>query len=139
MKRETFNYIKRVLKDYPDIAEHIQRREKELRYPNHFDDLNADIRGNYSNPDKMASMMITIEEDRRLAALERNKRVVERALRHADEETQTIIKELYISKFPKYTMTGLCESNLIESSRNTASNKRTKFFELLARELNLDL
>ena len=139
MKRETFNYIKRILKDYPDIESHIKRREEELRHPSHFEDLNSDIKGNYSDPDKMANMMITIEDDRRLAALERNRRAVQMALNQADEETQKIIEELYIAKFPRYTMTGLCERRIIGCSRNTASNKRTKFFELLARELNLDL
>lgn len=139
MKRETFNYIKRVLKDYPDIENHIKRREEELRHPSHFEDINSDIKGNYSDPDKMANMMITIEDDRRLAALERNKRIVDRVMRQADEDTAIIIEELYIAKFPRYTLTGLCERRIIGCSRNTASNKRTKFFELLARELNLDL
>ena len=139
MKRETFNYVKRVLKDYPDIESHVKRREEEIRNPMKKIDLNSDIKGNYSDPDKMTGVMITIDDDHRLSALKRNKNAVDVAMDMADEETRTIIKELYFVKFPRYTLNGLCENHLIESSRNTASAKRKRFFELVAYFLNLDL
>lgn len=139
MKRETFNYIKRILKDYPDIENHIKRREEELRHPIHHNDLNSDRKGNYSDPDKMANMMITIEDDLRLTALARNKQAVELALAKVDKDTVTIINELYLAKFPKYTMAGLCDNFVVSCGRNLAGKKRTHFFELVARELNLDI
>lgn len=138
MKAETFNYVKRVLKDYPDIEHYIKMREEELRYPYRPGDLNDGIKSNYKS-DKMGLMLITIDEDRRLTSLQRNKRIIDQLLADCDEDTRTIIEELYMTKFPKFTMTGLVESHVISCSRNTASKKRTYFFEQVAKALNLEL
>ena len=73
MKRSTFNYIKQILKDYSQIDDHIKRRMEELQYPHRPDDVNAGIKGN-GQSDSMANLMITIEQDRRLSALERTRK-----------------------------------------------------------------
>ena len=138
MKRSTFNYIKDILRDYPNIDKYIKEREDELRTPYRQTDLNADIRGNKIS-DSMTTMMITIEQDRRLSALERNKRVIEDNLQECDEDTRTIIEELYIKKYTQYTMDGLVQNGLIYCSRRKAFNLRDAFFENVAKELNLDI
>ena len=138
MKRSTFNYIKDILRDYPNIDKYIKEREDELRTPYRQTDLNADIRGNKIS-DSMTTMMITIEQDRRLSALERNKRVIEDNLQECDEDTRTIIEELYIVKYQRYTMEGLVEQRLISCGKSKAYDLRNRFFENIARELNLDI
>ena len=138
MKRSTFNYIKDILRDYPNIDKYIREREEELRTPYRKTDLNADIKGNRIS-DSMTTMMITIEQDRRLSALERNKRVIEDNLQECDEDTRTIIEELYIKKYTQYTMDGLVQNGLIYCSRRKAFNLRDAFFENVARDLNLEI
>ena len=138
MKRSTFNYIKDILRDYPNIDKYIKERELELRIPHRQTDLNADIKGNRIS-DSMTTMMITIEQDRRLSALERNKRVIEDNLQECDEDTRTIIEELYIVKYQRYTMEGLVEQRLISCGKSKAYDLRNRFFENIARELNLDI
>ena len=137
MKRSTFNYIKQILKDYSQIDDHIKRRMEELQYPHRPDDVNAGIRGN-SQSDSMANLMITIEQDRRLSALERNKQVVEDNLNECGEDTETIITELYIKRYPRYRMDGLVENRLIECGRTKAFQLRDNFFENIADDLGLD-
>ena len=138
LKRSTFNYIKDILRDYPNIDKYIKERELELRTPYRQTDLNADIKGNRIS-DSMTNMMITIEQDRRLSALERNKRVIEDNLQECDEDTRTIIEELYIVKYQRYTMEGLVEQRLISCGKSKAYDLRNRFFENVAMELNLDV
>ena len=137
MKRSTFNYIKQILKDYSQIDDHIKRRMEELQYPHRPDDVNAGIKSNEQS-DSMTNLMITIEQDRRLSALERNKKVVEDNLSECGEDTRTIIRELYIKRYPRYHMDGLVENRLIDCGRTKAFQLRDNFFENIADDLGLD-
>lgn len=138
MKRSTFNYIKDILKDYIDTDRYIKERMEELRIPYREVDLNSDIKGSI-DPNVMANLMITIEQDRRLAALERNKRVVEENLKLCDEDTRKIIEELYMKRYPRYTMDGLYHNRLISCGKSKAYDLRNAFFMNVAKDLNLDL
>jgi len=137
VKRSTFNYIKQILKDYSQIDDHIKRRMEELQYPHRPDDINAGIKGN-AQSDSMTNLMITIEQDRRLSALERNKKVVADNLSECGKDTETIITELYIKRYPRYHMDGLVENRLIECGRTKAFQLRDNFFENVADDLGLD-
>ncbi|MGF3112485.1 transcriptional regulator [Facklamia sp. P13064] len=137
MKRSTFNYIQDILRDYPKLDKYIEEREEELRYPFKPTDINAGIQGNGRN-DKMTNMLITIEEDKRITALRRNQRVISDNLDECDEDTKTIINELYLKKYPRYTMNGLVENKIIYCSRSQAFNLRNRFFENIADDLGLD-
>lgn len=139
LKRSTFNYIKDILKDYPDIENHIKQREEELRRHHQSEDINRNIRGYGAKPNAMDIMLITIEQDRRLAALERNRRVVEDNLSSCDEDTRTIIEELYIKRYQRYTMDGLVEAHLISCGRSKAFDLRDCFFKNIARDLGLEI
>ena len=86
----------------------------------------------------MANLMITIEQDRRLSALERNKKVVEDNLSECGDDTETIIRELYIKRYPRYTMEGLIKNGVIYCSRSQAFRLRDAFFDNIANDLNLD-
>ena len=137
MKRSTFNYIKQILKDYSQIDDHIKRRMEELQYPHRPDDVNAGIKSN-AQSDSMTNLMITIEQDRRLSALERNKKVVEDNLNECGKDTETIITELYIKRYPRYHMDGLVENRLINCGRTKAFQLRDDFFDNIADDLGLD-
>jgi len=137
VKRSTFNYIKQILKDYSQIDDHIKRRMEELQYPHRPDDVNAGIKGN-AQSDSMTNLMITIEQDRRLSALERNKKVVADNLSECGKDTETIITELYIKRYPRYHMDGLVENRLINCGRTKAFQLRDDFFENIADDLGLD-
>lgn len=139
MRKSTFNYIKDILADYPKIDEYIRNREEELRYPHRESDLNADIRGNKSSYDFQDNMMITIEQDQRLLGLERNKRVVAGLLEECCEDTEVIIRELYMRRMPKYTIQGLITNGLIFVGRTKAFELRDRFFLEIAKDLNLNI
>lgn len=139
MRTSTFNYIKDILADYYKTDEYIKQREDELRYPHRESDLNGDIKGTKASYDNQVNLLITIEQDRRLASLERNKRIISNALEEADEDTLTIIQELYFKKRPRYTMQGLVDNKLVYCSRRKAFDLRNDFFEDIAKELNLEI
>lgn len=137
MKRYIFNYIKGLLIDYPNLDKYIKERREELMHPYKPADINRDIKGNkISNP--MENALITIDQDRRLAALEKRKMVISNRLRDSDPDTQTIIQELYIKKHPQYTMDGLIANQLIYCGRTKAFELQNEFFEDVAKDLNLD-
>lgn len=145
MKKSTFNYIKQILRDYPNIDEYIAKRREELKYPYRPTDVNADIKGNLPS-DSMSNLMITIEQDRRLASLERNKKVISDNLDECGRDTETIITELYIKKYPKYTMEMLLDPDnkdkdgnpLLMCGKTKAYKLRDRFFESIADDLGLD-
>ncbi|MEI5990410.1 hypothetical protein A5881_001903 [Enterococcus termitis] len=139
MRKSTFNYVKDILTDYPRIEEYIKQREEELRYPYRENDLNSGIKGNRSNYNTQDNLMITIEQDQRLAALERNKRVVSNILEECCEDTKIIIQELYMRRMPKYTIQGLITNGLIFVGRTKAFELRDWFFLQVAKDLNLTI
>ncbi len=139
LRTSTFNYIKDILADYYKTDEYIKKRMEELRYPHKEEDLNSGIKGNLNEVscDTTIKLMITIEQDQRLAQLERNKRIIDNALDNAQKDTRVIIEELYMKKRPKYTLEGLMQNGLIFCSKRTAQRLRTDFFKEIANELQL--
>lgn len=126
------------MRDYPNVEEHIKRREEELRYPYRHNDLNADIKGSGNNDNAMTNMLITIEQDRRLSVLERNKRVIDYNLEDCDDDTYKIIYELYINRYPKYTMQGLVDNRIVDCGKSKAFELRNAFFDNVADDLGMD-
>lgn len=137
MRTATFNYIKQILADYNHIDEHIKKREEELRAPFRESDVNNGIKSNYTKNDQNDRMLITIEQDRRLAALERNKRIVSDVLDEADENTRIILKEIYMCRYPRYTLNGLVDSNKISCGKSKAYELRNNVFKDLADRFGL--
>lgn len=139
LRTSTFNYIKDILADHYKTDEYIKQREDELRYPHRESDLNGDIKGTKASYDNQVNLMITIEQDRRLASLERNKRVISKALEEADNDTKVIIEELYMKRWQRYKIQGLVTNNLISVGRTKAFELRDKFFREIATDLDLDI
>ncbi len=106
MRTSIFNYIKDILADYYKTGEYIKQREDELRYPHRESDPNGDIKGSKASYDNQVNLTITIEQDKRLTNLGRNKCVISKLLSETGEETATIIEEFYLKKRPQFTLRG---------------------------------
>lgn len=99
------------------------------------EDRDENIGGGRSNvPGKpVERMAITIADDRRLTSLERNRQIVDDCLDNTDEETKSIIYELYFKKHRELTISGVAQRLHLNDS--TVSRKRTAFFEAIRDEL----
>ena len=134
MERGTFKHIEQILRDYPYLDTYIANREQELMYP-FSEDRDENIGGGRSNvPSKpVERMAITIADDRRLISLERNRQIVDDCLDNTDEDTKSIIYELYFKKHRELTISGVAQQLHLNDS--TVSRKRTAFFEAIRDEL----
>ncbi|WP_124058447.1 transcriptional regulator [Vaginisenegalia massiliensis] len=136
MERATFNYIRKVLRDYPHLEKYIAERKQELQNPWKETDLNADVKSNATS-DVVGNLIVTIDDDKRIKTLERNLEAINKVLATCDENTLTIAHELYMKRYPQYTIDGLIKNGLIFVSRSKAFELRNKLFEDIAIELGL--
>lgn len=152
MDKAVYNHIVKVLKDYPDIESYIRAREDELMYPHvqaddnigggkgnvmtsQFGDYgaNGDANGRPSVTSSNEVMAITIADDRRLTNLQREHDIVQRCLDESDDETVTIISELYIRARPVLTVDGV--ANKVHLSTSQVRRRRADFFERVRERL----
>ena len=129
--------VKAVLKDYRDTDKYVRKLEEEIRVPYREEDVNGDIKGTRSDSDLMFGTLWNIETDKQIRRLKRNKQIVQELLDECGSDTETIIRELYIKRFPQYTMQGLVEQRIILASVSTAKRLRNKFFEEVDKQLDL--
>nr|DAN86941.1 MAG TPA: transcriptional activator [Caudoviricetes sp.] len=137
MEKWRVERVKAVLKDYRDTDKYVKKLEEEIRVPYREEDINGDIKGSRSDSDTMFGTLWTIETDKQIRRLKRNKQIVEELLDECGSDTETIIRELYIKRFPQYTMQGLVEQRIILASVSTAKRLRNKFFEEVDKQLDL--
>lgn len=133
MERGTFKHIEQILRDYPNLESYIHQRRQELLYPHRQIDDNIGGGKQVGGDNPVENMYITIADDKQIASLERNRKVIGRCLESCDEDTHIIINEMYFKRHPTLTMRGIAES--IHSSRTVVSRKRTEFFEEIRKEL----
>ncbi len=137
MEKWRVERVKAVLKDYRDTDKYVRKLEEEIRVPYREEDINGDIKGSRSDSDTMFGTLWTIETDKQIRRLKRNKQIVQELLDECGSDTETIIRELYIKRFPQYTMQGLVEQRIILASVSTAKRLRNKFFEEVDKQLDL--
>lgn len=137
MEKWRVERVKAVLKDYRDTDKYVRKLEEEIRVPYREEDVNGDIKGTRSDSDLMFGTLWSIETDKQIRRLKRNKQIVEELLDECGSDTETIIRELYIKRFPQYTMQGLVEQRIILASVSTAKRLRNKFFEEVDKQLDL--
>lgn len=137
MEKWRVERVKAVLKDYRDTDKYVRKLEEEIRVPYREEDINGDIKGTRSDSDTMFGTLWTIETDKQIRRLKRNKEIVQELLDECGSDTETIIRELYIKRFPQYTMQGLVEQKIILASVSTAKRLRNKFFEEVDKQLDL--
>lgn len=137
MEKWRVERVKAVLKDYRDTDKYVRKLEEEIRVPYRENDVNRDIKGSSIDSDLMFGTLWTIETDKQIRRLKRNKEIVQELLDECGSDTETIIRELYIKRFPQYTMQGLVDNLVIKCGRNKAFTLRDKFFEELDRSLDI--
>lgn len=130
--------VENVLRDYCDTDKYIAKLEEEITYPWTETDVNADIKGTKISPDNKTVYTITqIDTHRQIAWLRKSKLAVDNLLYECGTDTETIIRELYIKRFPRYTMQGLVDSYMIKCGLTKAKQLKNDFFEKLDRQLDM--
>lgn len=124
------------LKDYNDIDKYVAKIEKQIRVPHKESDINADIKGTRIDNDLMFDTMWTIETHKAINQLKIKKQAITELLEECGHDTETIIRELHIKKFPKYTLYGLVDQRKVSCGRNKAIELRKKFFQELDKKLD---
>lgn len=137
MEKWRFERVKQILKDYPDTDKYIKKIEESIRTPYKASDVNGDIKGTKIDNDPNFATMWTIETHKQIASFKRNKRIIDDLLDVCGVDTETIIRELYIKKFPQYTMQGLVVNHLVNVSISTAKRLRNNFFKEVDRQLDI--
>lgn len=137
MEKWRFERVKQILKDYPDTDKYIKKIEESIRTPYKATDVNGDIKGTKIDNDPNFATLWTIETHKQIASFKRNKQIVDDLLDVCGADTETIIRELYIKKFPQYTMQGLVVNHLVNASISTAKRLRNNFFEEVDRQLDI--
>ncbi|AYG16516.1 transcriptional regulator [Latilactobacillus sakei] len=137
MRRSTFKCVEGILRDYPKIPSYIKQREQELMYPVQTPDENIGGGRASTITKPQEQMIITLDEDRRLNALKRQRNLVDDTLDEFGNDTEVIINELYFKKRQEYTIEGLIEQRKIFVGRSKAFELKTKFIENLGAKLGL--
>lgn len=129
--------IEEILRDYPKMDKYINDRRQELMYPIKPDDENVGGGKSSKISKPQEQMLITIDEDKQLKALEREQEAVAISLADSDTDTNVIAEELYFKEHPKYQMDGLIEDKLIYCRRTQAFQKKSKLIRRIAKEMGL--
>ncbi|WP_047999403.1 transcriptional regulator [Lactiplantibacillus herbarum] len=138
MKRSTIRKVEDILRDYPKIDKYIEEREQELRYPvTPGDDNVGGGKAQYKYGTQTLDTLITIDEDRRINALKRQRDIIDDCLNGVGNDTEVIIKELYFCRRPQYTIDGLITNHLINVSRANAFRLKSQFIADCARGMGL--
>ncbi|VDG31395.1 hypothetical protein [Lactobacillus plantarum subsp. plantarum] [Lactiplantibacillus mudanjiangensis] len=138
VKRTTIRKVEDILRDYPKIDKYIEEREQELRYPSMPGDDNVGGgKAQYKYGNQTLDTLITIDEDRRINALKRQRAVIDDCLDDVGEDTEIIVNELYFRKRPRYTIDGLITNHLINVSHTKAFKLRNEFISDCAKGLGL--
>lgn len=137
IRKSAKRYIEDVLSDYPEIDKYIAYRKEELIHPIKPKDENVGGgRGSkVSRPQER--IVVTIDQDKRLVALEHQKIAIGELLDKSDMDTKIIIGELYFKKRPEYTIEGLVTNGIVNLSRASLFRKRDNFIYKLSKELDV--
>ncbi|APX73125.1 hypothetical protein BTM29_11425 [Companilactobacillus allii] len=137
MRRDIKLRIETILKDYPDMDNYIKKRKEEIMVPHR--EIDENVGGGKSSKisKPQETMMVTLDADRRLNMLEREKKAVEKCFFESNFETQMIIKELYFKKYRTYTLEGLNYNHVVSLSVRTIKRLKSEFLNNLANELEI--
>ena len=129
--------VEAILRDYPDLPNYIKNRKQELMIPHREVDENVGGGKSSKVSRPQEQMIITIDADKRLKTLEREKSAVEKCFFESNIETQIIIKELYFKKYREYTVEGLSLNHIVNCSVRTIKRFKSDFLMRLAHELDI--
>ena len=130
---DNWRYIRarQVLKEYHLYDDMIRLQEETIRYPHKPDDYASDRRGTKTTPETATETLYSVATDRKIIWYCKAKKAVKQLLSECDEDTAIIINELFITKFPRYTLNGLVQQQKVSCGRNKAIEKRKRFFKEL--------
>lgn len=138
MKQSTIRKIEDILRDYPKMDKYIEQREQELRYPmKPADDNVGGGKTSLEHDVGMLNTLITIDDDKRINALKRQRMIIDDCLDEAGKDTTVIINELYFKKHQQYTIDGLIVNGLLQCSRRSAFRLKNEFISACATQLGL--
>lgn len=129
----TFRYIEDILHDYPSTDQYIREREQQIVVPYWPGDEVTTERSQDGSKHRQTRVAITIATDRYLRLLRENQAVIAETLAESDEDTRAIITALYFKRNSILTITGVAYQ--LHIGRTTASRKRTRFFNTVAKRL----
>ena len=134
MERAKFNFIASLLFDYPKTDDYIKQRVEEITYP-YNPKADSNIGGGRSNiaNKPVEKLALNLATDRRLTALENNKRIIDECLDESDGDTAKIIEEVYFHK--SKTIEGVAME--LPLSPSQARRKRQYFFQAVSDRLGL--
>lgn len=135
LEKWRFERVKQVLRDYPEYDLKIAKIEESIRYPHKPDDYASDRRGTKTTPETATETLWTIQTHEAINQFRRNQKAVSDLLAECGIDTEVIIRELYMSKFPRYTMQGLVQEHKISCGKDKAFRLRNRFFEELDKAL----
>ena len=138
MRRSTIRTVEDILRDYPKIDKYIEQREQELRYPvTPIDENVGGGREQNGFNDSTDRLIITLDEDKRINALKKQRQVIDDCLDEVGPDTQAIIDEQYFRKYPRYTLTGMVENNMLSVGKSRAYKLKSLFIKKCAKGLGL--
>ncbi len=135
LKRSTFRKMEDVLRDYPCLDKKIESIEEEIRVPYREPDDNIGGGKGNKKTEPQLNVLIMLEDDERLKSFKAQRQAVDECIEDFGEDTETIIRELYFVKRPRYTIEGLISNHMINVSHTVAYSLRRKFMTELAHKL----
>lgn len=138
MRRSTFLRLEDILEDYPNLKKYIDNRIDDLKHPVYERDENVGGGRAQNKPrNPTLDMIITIEEDKRLNALERQREAIADCLDKCSKTTEKIIRGYYFGHHRNQSFEGYVVQHFDGVAPRSASRWRQKFMEDLANKLGM--
>ena len=129
MEKWKKDYLKGILRDYPNMEDYyLERKEKLLLH-------NKRTRQQANMDTKNKKLLISISLDRQLVNLERNQKIITMCLENATVETKEIIELLYMKNNQKVNLDLVADQVFL--SKRQVIRLRDAFFEELAEHLGI--
>ncbi|MBX8937752.1 transcriptional regulator [Enterococcus gilvus] len=129
MEKWKKDYLKGILRDYPNMEDYyLERKEKLLLH-------NKRTRQQANMDTKNKKLLISISLDRQLVNLERNQKIITMCLENATAETKEIIELLYMKNNQKVNLDLVADQVFL--SKRQVIRLRDAFFEELAEHLGI--
>lgn len=129
MEKWKKDYLKGILRDYPNMEDYyLERKEKLLLH-------NKRTRQQANMDTKNKKLLISISLDRQLVNLERNQKIISICLENATAETKEIIELLYMKNNQKVNLDLVADQVFL--SKRQVMRLRDAFFEELAEHLGI--
>ena len=140
VRKSVQHMLEDILRDYPKLPSYIKQREDELKYPTPEQDDNVGGgRALNKLSDPVGREVITINDDRWLQQLKKERQAIDECLDESGVVTEKIIQETYFKGNVGLRMVDLCDRQIITVSTTKAYELRNSFLVELGKKLNVDV